>query len=81
LVGEEVIIQKRDRWFSEFKKLDKGKSKRPYGFTTYTRKFTQQLSSETSGQKQMDREDVVIGENLSSPTIRLWASKDALPTS
>jgi len=51
LVGEEVILQERERWFSEFKKLGKGKGKRPYGFTTYIRKLTQQLSSE----KQVDK--------------------------
>jgi len=37
LVGEEVI---RERWFSAFKKLGKGKDKRPDGFTTYIRKLT-----------------------------------------
>jgi len=46
LVGEEVIIQERERWFSEFKKLCKGKNKRPDGFTTYIRKLTCQLASE-----------------------------------
>jgi len=46
LVGEEVILQERERWFSEFKKLGKGKGKRPDGFTTYIRKLTRQLSSE-----------------------------------
>jgi len=45
LVGEVVIIQERERWFSEFKKLGKGK-KRPDGFTTYIRKLTCQLASE-----------------------------------
>jgi len=40
LVGEEVILQERERWFSEFKKLGKGKGKRPDGFTTYIRKLT-----------------------------------------
>jgi len=35
----------RERRFSEFKKLGKGKGKRPDGFTTYIRKLTQ-LSSE-----------------------------------
>jgi len=46
LAGEEVILQERERWFSEFKKLGKGKGKRPDGFITYIRKLTQQLSSE-----------------------------------
>jgi len=46
LVGEEIILQERERWFSEFKKLGKGKGKRLDGFTTYIRKCTQQLSSE-----------------------------------
>jgi len=46
LVGEDVIIQERERWFSEFKKLGKGKNKRPDGFTTYIRKLTCQLASE-----------------------------------
>jgi len=46
LVGEEVILQERERWFSEFKKLGKGKNKRPDGFTPYIRKLTHQLASE-----------------------------------
>jgi len=49
LVGEEVILQEREIWFSEFKKL--GKGKRPDGFTTYIRKLTRQLSSEKSVDK------------------------------
>jgi len=37
---------RRERWFSEFKKLGKGKNKRPDGFTPYIRKLTRQLASE-----------------------------------
>jgi len=51
LVGEEVILQERERWFTEFKKLGKGKGKRLDGFTTYIRKLTQQLSSEKPVEK------------------------------
>jgi hypothetical protein len=43
LVGEEVILQVTQIWFSEFKKLGKGKSKRPDGFTTTIRKLPTQL--------------------------------------
>jgi len=46
MVGEEVILQEIERWFSEFKKLSKGKNKRPDGITPYIRKLTRQLASE-----------------------------------
>jgi len=72
--------RERDRWFSEFKKLGKGKGKRPDGFTTYIRKlFCPLRNQKARGLRRCGHGRKTTP--LSSPTIRLWASKDALPIS